>query len=75
MKIFMKMIASATFMTSPFFETPGEAVMFGLLAVIALIGVATVMSFVVSSSSAGQRPSPAQETAVSESDVRLTHVA
>jgi hypothetical protein len=48
-------VALATLIASPVFETPADAVMVGLLATITVIGIATVVSFAVSSSSPDQQ--------------------
>jgi hypothetical protein len=53
-------VALATFIASPVFETPADAVMIGLLAAIAAMGITTIASFAVSLSRSRQQRSPPQ---------------
>jgi hypothetical protein len=55
-------VASATAIASPVFETPADAVMVGLLAAIAAMGIATIMSVAVSSSAPDQPRLLSQQT-------------
>jgi hypothetical protein len=53
-------VALATFIASPVFETPADAVMIGLLAAIAAMGITTIASSAVSLSRSRQQRSPPQ---------------
>jgi hypothetical protein len=64
MKKLMTTIAFVSPIAAPVFATPGQAAMVGLLTAIALIGIATIMSFGVNSSNPTQQPSISRSTAV-----------